>query len=244
MTTNVLDLGAGILATDSRWSQQLGRWLVYVEDTGFHKIEVGNGVAFMFAGKGHRIQAWKTWIKAGGIEADLPAFDGLCVCAVEMNTGDVKICENLPIVRDDSAFGGSGSRFAFPCWSTNKNAIRAVETARNFDPATGGITFYFDYHSGKNNLSQPLFNERTLAEVDKAILSRGIVMDIHTLNPASPPFKLSELAASNDEVRELQTQIASGNLSADAPSAGMHNTWTEDQKSRVRASLKNIFGWK
>lgn len=68
-------------------------------------------------------------------------------------------------------------------------------------------------------------------------------MDVHTANPSAVPFKLKDLAASNDEVRELQAKIANGDLSADAPSAGMHNTWTEDQKVRVKAALKDIFGW-
>jgi hypothetical protein len=243
MTTNVLDRVAGVLSTDSRWSQQWGRWLVYVDDTAFHKIEVSHSTAFMFAGRGKTIQCWKDWIRDGGTENTLPDFAGLCVCAVDVKTKAVKICENLPIVREDSAFGGSGSRFAFTCWSTNKSAVRAVDTAKGFDPATGGRTAFLQVETGENNLEQTMFLERTLAEVDRAILSRGIVMDINATKVGGIPFKLKDLAASNDEVRELEAKIASGELSADAPSAGMHNTWTEEQKARVKTALKDIFGW-
>ena len=89
---------AGVLATDSRWSQQQGRWLVYVDDTAFQKIEVSHDTAFMFAGRGIAIQRWKDWIREGGPEASIPEFDGLCLCAVRMPTKEVRICENLPIV--------------------------------------------------------------------------------------------------------------------------------------------------
>lgn len=244
MTTNVLDREAGLFATDSRWSQQSGRWLVFVDDTAFHKIEVSGDTAFMFAGRGVAIQKWKDWIAAGGQEDKLPSFDGLCLSAVNMQTQEVKICENLPIVRSNSAFGGSGSRFAFTCWTVNKSAKKAVETAKGLDPATGGSTTYLEFGSRANNLNQTVFLERTLAEVDRAILTRGIVMDTSTLNSGGVPFKLKDLAASNDEVRELEAKFATGELSADAPSAGMHNTWTDDQKERVKSALRDIFHWK
>ena len=68
-------------------------------------------------------------------------------------------------------------------------------------------------------------------------------MDINA-KVSNVPFKLKDLAASNDEVSELETKIASGELSVDAPSAGMHNTWTEEQKDRVKTALKDIFHWK
>ena len=64
-----------------------------------------------------------------------------------------------------------------------------------------------------------------------------------TSNTYGLQYKLSDLAASNDEVRDLKSKIASGELSADAPSDAMYNKWTEEQKSRVKTALGQIFKW-
>lgn len=45
------------------------------------------------------------------------------------------------------------------------------------------------------------------------------------------------------ELHQFRTKIASGELSAQAPCAGMHNQWTEEQKSRVTKALESIFDW-
>lgn len=243
MTTNVFCKASGVLATDSRWSQQQGRWVVYVDDTDCHKIEVAADTAFMFAGRGHRIQQWKNWIRAGADKRSLPEFEGLCICAVDIETQVMKICEGLPIVRDQAAFGGSGAGFAFSCWAANGDPCKSVETAKGLDPATGGETKYFKFQSRENNLSFGIVGERTITDVDRAILTRGLVMDIGNSRPGALPFRLSELAASNDEVRELQSKIATGELSADAPSDAMYSQWTDDQKTRVKKALGEIFQW-
>ena len=241
MTTNVFDRVVGAVATDSRWSQRQGRWLVYVDDTSFHKIEITANTVFMFAGKGFRIQQWKDWIKAGADPSTLPEFDGICICAVNIATEEIKICEGLPIVRDGAAFGGSGALHAFSCWETNKDAKKCIDTAKTLDPATGGLTRHFDFKTQAHNLTQNVFGECSITEVDRAILTRGEVMDVSNLYGV--PHKLSELAASNDEVRDLKNKIASGELSADAPSDAMYNKWTEEQKNRVKTALGEIFKW-
>lgn len=242
MTTNVFDRVVGTLATDSRWSQRQGRWLVYVDDTNFHKFELTASTVFMFAGKGSRIQEWKNWIKNGADQNTLPEFDGICICAVDIPSHAIKICEGLPIVQDGAAFGGSGALYAFSCWAVNGDAKRSVETAKTLDPATGGMTRYFDLKTQQHNLTENIFGETSIADVDRAILERGIVMDIAN-SKSGAPYKLSDLAASNDEVRELQNKIASGTLSADAPADAMYNQWTPEQKNRVKSALGEIFRW-
>lgn len=242
MTTNVFDSSSGSLVADSRWSQQYGRWLIYVDDTVYHKIEVAASTAFMFAGKGFRIQQWKDWIRSGAPKATLPIFDGICVCAVEMNTGLVKICEGMPINRDGAVFGGSGALYAYSCWSKNKDAIKSIDTAKGLDPATGGETRFFNVNTQLHNLDKTVFGESSIADVDRAILSRGNIMDIGAVKTGIP-YKLSDLAANNDEVREIQGKIQNGELSADAPSAAMHNKWTDEQKDRVTKVLGEIFNW-
>lgn len=241
MTTNVLDRVVGALATDSRWSQRQGRWLVYVDDTSFHKIEFTASTVFMFAGKGFRIQQWKDWIKAGAAQQNIPDFDGICICAVDIASEVIRICEGLPIVRDGAVFGGSGAVHAFSCWETNKDVKRCIDTAKTLDPATGGLTRHFAFKSQAHNLTSNIFGEISIADVDRAILTRGMVMD--TSNTYGLQYKLSDLAASNDEVRDLKSKIASGELSADAPSDAMYNKWTEEQKSRVKTALGQIFKW-
>jgi len=235
-----------MVATDSRWSQRLGRWLVYVDDTGFHKIEVTSTAVFMFAGLGLRIEEWKRWLRSSPAPsaATMPGFEGICICAVDRKTGEVKICEKMPIIRQEASFGGSGARFAYSCWDINKDACRSVDTAKGFDPATGGSTMHYSLTSGATNLSanSHVFSAQTISDVDKELLSRGIVMDIsQTSNPV--PFAFSQLAANNEEVKELQTKIASGELSAEAPSSEMHSEWTDHEKSRVTKALGEMFGW-
>lgn len=83
---------------------------------------------------------------------------------------------------------------------------------------------------------------KTMADVGKDLSSRGIVMDIsHISNPI--PFSLSQLAASNEELKEVQAKLATGELSADAPSSEMYSEWTEEEKNRVKSALGEMFGW-
>lgn len=243
VTTNVYDGLSWTIATDSRWSQQCGRWLFYVDDAEFHKIEIANKVAFMFAGRGRRIQEWKDWIRSGPTKANRPEFDGICIYAVEISSKKIRICEGLPIVRQDSAFGGSGARHAFSCWESNKDARKSVDTAKKFDPATGGATKFFNLDTGEHNLNvQNVFAETSIDGVDRAIATRGMIMDISNVI-SSVPFKLSEVAANNEEVRDIQSKFANGEISADAPSDAMYSVWTDEQKIRVDKALGEIFGW-
>lgn len=244
MTTNVFDGPAGVLATDSRWSVQQGRWLVYVDDTAFWKLELAHDAAFMFAGKGRRIQEWKDWIRTDPQDdSEMPDPEGISVCLVKVSTKEVRFAERQDIVKDGAYFAGSGSRYAFTCWAVNKDAQKSIGSAMKVDPATGGEVKFFDVVSKKHNLTS-ISAEASVDAVHKAITTRGIVMDIGAKRPGAAPFKLSDIAASDTELRDLQAKLESGELAPEAPCDGMYSEWTADQKTRLKGAISDVFGWK
>jgi len=245
MTTNVFDGAAGVVASDSRWSIRFGRWLTYVDDTNFDKIEIYGDTVFMFAGKGRLIQEWKNWIRSGPKDASgMPACDGMCVCAMDVPSKTVKLSEGQSIRREGAVFAGSGASHACLCWVANRDARRSVDTAKQLDPATGGTVKYLDFATRQHNLGSHLLAPMTIDEVDKAVMEKGIIMDLGTMKTGAP-FKLSELAANEGgEFRELQEKIANGELSAEAPCDAMYSEWTDEAKGRLKTFLGGVFGWK
>lgn len=246
MTTNVYDSPAGMLATDSRWSVKWGNHrLIYVDDTHFNKIETYKTTAFMFAGKADLIQQWKSWIRQSPPEESaMPPCDGMSICVVDMPMRKVKFSERQDIVRDGAFFAGTGSQYAFLCWNVNRDARRAVESAKLVDFCTGGEVKFLELSTGKTNLSGPL-KDVDISTVRKAITERGIVMDISQPGQGNtPPYKLSDLAANDADLRELQAKVANGEVSPEAPCDGMYSEWTTEQRSKLKQVLAEVFGWK
>jgi hypothetical protein len=245
MTTNVFDGNAGLIATDSRWSISWSKWVVYVDDVRFEKIERYLTSAFMFAGQGLKIQEWKNWIRsAPQDDTSMPTCDGLSVCIVDTARNVVTFSERQDIVKDGAYFAGSGSRFAYVCWDRNRNAQKSVETAKTVDIFTGGEVKFLDAKSGQHNLYHGTVNV-TIDMVGKAIETRGMVMEIAAGTPQSGiPFKLSELAANDKEMKELQAKIANGELHPEAPCDGMYSEWSDDQTKRLKTALAGVFSWK
>lgn len=246
MTTNVYDSVQGVLASDSRWSVTYGSYLVYIDDTGFEKIEIlNNKHAFMFAGFARAIQNWKTWIRSNPTNMDgAPDFEGMCVCVVDIEANKVLFSQRQDIVKDGSYFAGSGSRHAALCWLVNKCAKRAIETAKTRDICTGGDVKYFDIKSKTHNL----YNVRkdiTMEMVRNALVQRGEVMTIATANDLNPPFKkLADLVAANDaDAVEISAQLASGALNPQAPCDGMVSEWTAAERSDLTNVFGEVFGW-
>ena len=56
----------------------------------------------------------------------------------------------------------------------------------------------------------------------------------------------SIVSAANDnlEIADIRSQIAAGDLSANAPSNGMYEEWTSDEKQRLDNAFAKIFKWK
>lgn len=244
MTTNVFDGPVGLVATDSRWSIQRGRWLIYLDDTNFDKIELTDAAAFMFAGSAVLIEKWKLWIRSNPPDASgMPELQGISINGFDIKTKQVGYSEGISIKHEGSVFAGSGARHAVQCWTTNRDARRAVETAKAFDVATGGEVKFVDFTTGEKKLGGTVFAPASVAEIDQALAKRGLIMDI-TAKGNPIPFKISDLAAAQGEVKEIQEQIAAGKLSAQAPCDAMYSDWTAEETSRLKTFLGNVFGWK
>lgn len=244
MTTNVFDGNQGVIATDSRWSVLYGRWLIYVDDSRFEKIERFEDFAFMFAGKGSIIQLWKSWIRSKPADiSGMPTCDGISVCIVEAKSQSVVFSERQDIIKEGAYFSGTGSRYAYLCWETNRNPLRCVESAKNVDVFTGGEVKYLNMTNGSHNL-HAVTEDVTIDMVSSAIETRGMVMEIASASKRGVPFKLSDLAANDTGIQEVKSMIASGTLTPEAPCDGMHSEWSLDQKERLKGALSTVFQWK
>ncbi len=241
MTTNVYDSKTGVMATDSRWSHIFGSRIVYVDDLAYSKIEIFKTSAFMFAGAGEMIQSWKDWISSAPTDASqMPGYDGVCVCVVDIPTKNVRFKQPQDITKDGGYFAGSGSMPAYRCWAVNGDARRAVTSASLSDPYSGGMVRHIDLNTMAGNLEiGPVVRQR-IDDVRKAVLERGMVMTI--AHPAAP-FPLSKLAANDVEAAEVREAIASGQISPAAPCDGMYTEWTDEQKCEFKDVLSDIFGW-
>lgn len=174
----------------------------------------------------------------------MPACNGMAVCMVDTKSKAVLFSERQDIVKDGAYFAGTGSRYAYLCWDKNRNAQKSVATAKEVDIFTGGEVKYFDGESGDHNL-HPGTVDVTIDMVEKAIQTRGMVMEIaNGTTVGRPPFKLTDVAANDVELNELQGKIANGDLSAEAPCDGMYSEWTTDEKARLTDALSKVFSWK
>ena len=64
-------------------------------------------------------------------------------------------------------------------------------------------------------------------------------------NPSYSVGLLVPVAAANDkEIGEIQRRIAAGDLSANAPSEGMYDSWSINEKASLKHTLSEIFKWK
>jgi len=263
MTTNIYDGDAKCMATDSRWSIEYGSWLFYLDDTGYEKIERCNGVALMFAGRGKKIQEYKDWIRSKPEDAsNMPDVKGMSVCMVDEASGAVEFAKHQDIEAGNVRCAGSGARWAFNCWSDNKCAKTAVNTAMSRDFFSGGPVKYIDFANPATNLvSYAAQNQLTIETITKNILQRGIAMKIHAIPPGTPnlPFAKVDAAvaaqvdsgsasAANDDERAaraaVEQLVAAGKLGATAPCDGMHNDWSEDDKADFQRALGKMFRWK
>jgi hypothetical protein len=250
MTTNVYDGPARTVATDSRWSWPviLGRWFVYLDDTGFDKIQVLKDLVVMYAGNGQLVQAWRDYFAAEprDLSKQPAATKEVCVCVVDAETGAfVNSAGGDYQVFEDSHFGGTGGEYARDCWATNRDAIRAVETAKMKDRSSGGDVKYLDVVNKRGNLMlvHPT-NLVTIQMVNQALHKRGVVMDLRknvTVGGEAVPFE--KAAAAHAELAEFGQQVAAGEISPSAPFAGMDREWTTAEKQGLNDALRK-YGWK
>jgi hypothetical protein len=250
MTTNIFDGNARVMATDSRWSIEYGSWLLYLDDTGYEKIERCNGVALMFAGHGKKIQEYKDWIRSmPDDDSNMPDVKGMSVCMVDEEAGTVDFAKHQDIESGNVLCAGTGARWAFSCWTDNKCSKRAVETAKSKDYCSGGVVKYIDFARGETNLAA--YNaevQLTIEMISRNILQRGISMKIQATPTGTPnlPFATADGAANDEREarRAIAELVAAGKLGATAPCDGMHNDWSESDKTDFKRALGKMFRWK
>lgn len=174
----------------------------------------------------------------------MPPHEGMSVCVVDVDDNKVLFSARQDIVKEGAYFTGSGSIHAATCWTANRCARRAIQTAKERDFYTGGEVKFFDIKTREHNLYAPL-NEVTINMVSKALQERGIVMELATNKGLQPPFKrLAEMAANDSELQDLSGKLANGELHPEAPCDGMISEWTDEQKTKLNTVLGKVFGWK
>lgn len=244
MTTNIFDGTARVMASDSRWSICHGNYLIYLDDSGCDKILTRHNRAIMFAGNGGRIQEWKDWIMSDPTDdSNQPKEEGICVCMVDTTNGKVVLSVKQKVVNIHGYFAGSGSNYAAPCWVQNQDARRSVETAKVADICSGGEVKYIDVSNAEKHIHNLYTGSWvTIQMVDDAILKRGLVMNISNEGGKALPFAAA--ANDNEELADIKAKIAAGDLSASAPSDGMYEEWSSEEKGQLKRAFSDMFGWK
>ena len=143
------------------------------------------------------------------------------------------------MVVEGSYFAGSGKTHAVHCFVSNKDARRAVETAKQMDHCSGGEVKFFDFESKDHNLYPQ--NEININQVDSMIAERGQVMTLNT--NSTIPFPLKAVSANDSEIAAIKEEIRAGKLSADAPCDGMHQKWSDQEKAELKSAFSRVFGW-
>jgi hypothetical protein len=242
MTTNVFDVQATIVASDSRWSFTLKSGdhlhaIVYADDTGFDKLVVAEGVCAHFAGLSTLIHDWKEWIASPNkvVLNRPPVIEDFAMCIINSKTGNLIFEHGQKITDEKYRFAGTGAKFAYDCWKTNKSALKCVASASLADNYSGGEVKYFNVTDQSHNVSEG--SDYSL--INKAIFEKGTVM-----YPVYEGKKISieEAASADPKVKQLMQQIASGEAKAQAPSGRDPVVWTETDVRRLDQSLNDFFG--
>lgn len=235
MTTNVVDLKAGIVSSDSRWSFEYPKFILFADDVGFDKIKVKNKFALVFAGNSFLIQLWKDWIDSD-CSGEMPPYEhsgmSMAVSVTDTTNGTIPFERGQNIQLPEARFAGSGSIFARNCWAVNGCAQLAVTTASFFDCYSGGIVKYH-WFSGDTNVG----GSARYSDINRVTAERGFVM-----YKQQPPLIVPAREAVNTDraVKQACDEIAQGSAIACAPCDAMYEPWTADEKrlfSRVIAKV-------
>lgn len=246
MTTTVYDRVNRLVASDSRWSVDLtpkgyDGHVLYIDDTGFGKIADRNDFVMTLAGSGHLIELWKKWWAGDLSEQEppvvLPTGQSVCLHIVKKSTNEVMFDKGnmLAVTCPDpydlqAVFSGSGCGVAAQNWMTCHCARAAIEEAKKNDPFTGGSVRYVDFTSSKSDLE---LNVDTIAEVNEALLMRGLIMD--TKNPHVPHVSISA-----QEVADVRQMLVNGSITPCAPVGLPTQDWDDSSKRRLSAAINRI----
>jgi hypothetical protein len=239
MTTNVLDLDAGIAATDSRWSISTARFFVCIDDAGFEKILARKNFLLVFAGAGSLIQEWKDWAKGlPGSLHKMPNFSlksrAVAITITDMDSVGVLFerMQNQNYSDQKVRFTGTGSPHAFAYWQEHHDALGAVQSAILMDRKSGGSVKYYMF-DGRNNLEETIRFEELMDKVAK----KGMIM---CTDKSTELLPIQEVAKTNPEVDALVRTIESGEAEILSPCDEMYRPWTEEEKRRFQRVAENI----
>jgi len=231
MTTNVFDVNVGQLTSDSRWSFEESDWFVYVDDTGYDKISFDDVLGFAFAGNVTNIDVWKKWV-AGGRPAPAPMghLDQMSLIIMNMSDGKLEFASDYMLFSHagnaiEALYGGSGGPFAKDCWTSNRCAQTAIESAKVKDTFSGGKMKFLMRGTKKNNLS----TNTDVAEISEHCKQKGVMMNMK--NPANTVLvKDAANDPSNQVAQSVAQKVMNGKAVMNAPFPGMNQPWTLEKK--------------
>ena len=238
MTTNVYCRPQGFLTSDSRWTFESEFGWLYVDDTGFDKVDVLKDVnaGFLFAGNSAVIGEWRQWINSNPTSvSDAPKKEHICVCIVNLRSGAYREWHGFPL--ENAWFAGTGFTYALLCYGSNKDARRAIESAKQMDPFSGGATLYYERNTGANNLNRYM-RHIGVADIASAAIKRGTVMYREQGNQRIP---VQDAANSDPRVEQFCQEIAQCKVSASAPCVGTQRAWTKEESDSLDDALRDIF---
>lgn len=233
MTTNVFDSAAQILASDSRWSGQVGDYVFFVDDIQYEKIVFDSHLALLFAGGLAIIDMWKSWFRGGryGTPPSLPA--DLSLCVIDMKSGLVRIDHGKKLDSPcfKARFAGTGSPHALQCWTAYKDPVKSVQTACAFDMLSGGKVSYLIRTTSDNNLD----NSGTASHLVNSFEPHGSMIMMTNQKGGPVPIKdaIKDTAA-NDAFKQMMGRGASGVC---APYIGMGTPWTAEEQEALYSIL-------
>ena len=246
MTTTVYDRFNRLVASDSRWSVDLTQCgydghVLYIDDTGFGKIADRNDFVMTLAGDGLLIEQWKTWWAGDLSDREppvvLPTGQSVCLHIVKKSTNEVifdkgdKLLVKCQDTNDLKAvFSGSGSGIAAQDWLQSYCARSAIDSAKNYDPFTGGTVRYIDFISNKSDLENTV---HAINDVNQALLQRGLIMD--TKNPQSPHVSISA-----QEVADVRQMLVNGSITPCAPVGRATQDWDEKSRKKLADAINRI----
>ncbi|MCI8906455.1 hypothetical protein ACFC2F_03445 [Enterobacter sichuanensis] len=246
MTTTVYDRISRLIASDSRWSCDLTEHgypghVLYIDDTGFGKIADRNDFVMTLAGNGHLIEQWKIWWSGDLSDQEppvvLPTGQSVVLHIVKKSTNEVifdkgnVIAATCTQTRElQAVFSGSGGGVAAQNWLSSHCARTAISEAKELDPYTGGEVRFVDFTSNKTNLETSV---TTIAEVNQALLMRGLIMD--TKNP-----HVQHVSISAQEVADVRQMLVNGNISPCAPIGKKTQDWDDASKQRLKSAINRI----
>jgi hypothetical protein len=238
MTTNIYDLKAALLTSDSRWSAKVGDLIAYVDNTNYDKIVFDKRLAFLFAGDLPEIDLWKSWIIAGRKKLETPPIMHAKMQVIQIDIASGKVVfqsHNFTSsafgVALKALFAGTGAGFAKACWDVNKCAKTAIVSASVGDARSGGDVKFLKRDTKVTNVT----NSATSADVQEQLKVRGFLMNT---NNAQATILVKD--AANDASHPgyaIAQSVMTGAIPLSAPFPGMDEPWSKAKKAEFEAAL-------